>query len=377
LTFEEEGMRMKRIVMKFGGATMAGTESVRRVARVVASYVKKGYRVVVVVSALEGVTDTLNDAIEQAEKGNNNYVDKFRNAILKRHLTTARKVIKNKGIEEELEQTLKEIVNELERVLTGIVCLGEVTPKSRDYVLSFGERLSAPIVSAVLRDLKLKTETFTGGEAGIVTDSNFGDATPLMKVTKHQVGERLEPLLDKEVIPVVAGFIAVTQNGTITTLGRSGSDYTATIVGAVLEADEVWIWKKVKGLMTADPKIVPSAKVLLEMSYQEAMEMAVFGTQAMHPRALEPAMEANVLVRIRNISNPESPGTVIGKKQETKPRDAVKAVTLIRNVALINVSGVGLVGIPGIAAKILDVLGRNNVNVLMISQSVSEANISS
>jgi len=175
---------------------------------------------------------------------------------------------------------------------------------------------------------------------------------------------------------VVTGYIAATQDGEITTLGRGGSDYTATIIAAALEADEVWVWTDVDGLMTSDPKIVPSTKVIPELSFQEAIELAIFGAKAMHPRALEPAMEKEIPVRIRNTFNPQNLGTLIVKDQKIKAKDVVKGTTLIKNLALINVSGAGMVGTPGTAAKVFDMLGKNNINVLMISQSASEANIS-
>lgn len=355
---------------------MASGENIRHVANLIANYVSQGYRVVAVVSALEGVTDKLIEAAEQAKKGNRDYIHEFKQKLLKEHLTVARKAIENKCVQEEMEQILKTTIDELEKVLTGIIYVGELTPKSKDYVLSFGERLSMPIVGGSLRDLELNAQFYTGGEIGIVTDSNFGEASPLMNVTKHQVKERIEPLLEKRIVPVVTGYIAATQDDVTTTLGRGGSDYTATIIGASLAADEVWIWTDVDGLMTADPKIVPSAKMWPELSFQEATEMTIFGAKAMHPRALEPAMEENIPVRIRNVFNPENPGTLIVKEQKIKLGDAVKAITLVKDVALVNVSGVGMVGTPGTAAKVFDVLGRDNINILMISQSVSEANIS-
>ena len=355
---------------------MASGENIRHVANLIANYVSQGYRVVAVVSALEGVTDKLIEAAEQAKKGNRDYIHEFKQKLLKEHLTVARKAIENKRIQEEMEQILKTTIDELDKVLTGIIYVGELTPKSKDYVLSFGERLSTPIVGGSLRDLELNAQFYTGGEIGIVTDSNFGEASPLMNVTKHQVKEKIEPLLEKRIVPVVTGYIAATQDDVTTTLGRGGSDYTATIIGAALAVDEVWIWTDVDGLMTSDPKIVPSAKMWPELSFQEATEMTIFGAKAMHPRALEPAMEENIPVRIRNVFNPENPGTIIVKEQKIKLGDAVKAITLVKDVALVNVSGAGMVGTPGTAAKIFDILGRDNINILMISQSVSEANIS-
>ncbi|HYB92978.1 MAG TPA: aspartate kinase, partial [archaeon] len=264
----------------------------------------------------------------------------------------------------------------LEKTLSGIAHLRDLSPRSKDYVLSFGERFSARILYNVLRSVGLNTEFFTGKDVGIVTDSNFGEAQPLLELSKHQVREKIEPLLERGIIPVITGYIAATQDGIITTLGRGGSDYTATIVGAAVKADEIWIWTDVDGLMTTDPKIVPSARVIPTISFAEAIEMAVFGAKAMHPRALEPAMEEEIPVRIRNSSNPKNTGTLVVALKQIKPYGIVKAITLIKDAALITVSGAGMVGSPGTAAKIFDVLGRNNINILMISQSVSEANIS-
>jgi aspartate kinase len=362
--------------MKFGGTSVGSGEHIRHVASLIGSYVGKGYQMVVVVSALKGVTDDLIEASEEARSGNRDHVHKLLQKTTEKHVAAARNAIKNKPILEEVEKTLKTTLDELEKVLTGITYLGDLTSKSKDYVLSFGERMSTLIVWGTLRDLELNVQYFTGKDAGIVTDSNFGEARPMMKMTAHQVKQRIEPLQNKGIIPVVTGYIAATQDGEITTLGRGGSDYTATIIAAALEVDEVWVWTDVDGLMTSDPKIVPSAKVIPELSFQEAMEMAIFGAKAMHPRALEPAMEKEIPVRIRNTFNLEKSGTLIVKEQKIKPEDVVKGITLIKDLALVNVSGAGMVGTPGTAAKVFDVLGKNNINVLMISQSASEANIS-
>ncbi|NIR87002.1 aspartate kinase [Candidatus Bathyarchaeota archaeon] len=362
--------------MKFGGTSVGSGEHIRHVASLISNHLGKDYQMVVVVSALKGVTDDLIEASEGARSGNRDHVYKLLRKTTENHVGAARNAIKNKLIREEIEQKLRTALDELEKVLTGIIYLGEFTPKSKDYVLSFGERMSTLIVWGALRDLGLKVQYFTGKQAGIVTDSNFGEARPLIEVTAHQVKQRIEPLLGKGIIPVVTGYIAATQDGEITTLGRGGSDYTATIIAAALEADEVWVWTDVDGLMTSDPKIVPSAKVVPELSFEEAIEMAIFGAKAMHPRALEPAMEKEIPVRIINTFNPQNPGTLIVKEQKIKPKDVVKGITLIRNLALVNVSGAGMVGTPGTAAKVFDILGKNNINVLMISQSASEANIS-
>ncbi|MCP8307435.1 MAG: aspartate kinase [archaeon] len=365
-----------KLVMKFGGSSVANGDCIKRVAKMISDFVDQGNRLVIIVSALEGVTDQLLEASEEAKKGNLNYINNFIYKIKERHLKAVKDTIKTESLKEEAMNIVKRNVEELEKVLTGIAYIGELTLKSLDYVLSFGERLSTSILCYSLLDIGLNSEFLSGKDVGIVTDSNYGEARPLMKLTKYQVRQRLEPMLDKGIIPVVTGYIAATQEGFITTLGRGGSDYSATIIGASLNADEICIWTDVDGLMTADPKIAPSAKTIPEISFQEAIEMAFFGAKGLHPRALEPAMEEGIHVRIRNTFNPENFGTLIGNEQKIKKGEIAKAVSLIKNVSLINVSGAGMVGAPGTAAKVFDILGKNNVNVLMISQSASEANIS-
>ncbi len=367
---------MKKILMKFGGTSVATGKNIRDVAQLVADNAKQNCLVTVVVSALSGVTNKLAEAAEKAKKWNEKQIQEFTKELTQRHLTAVAEAIKNKKLAAETEQIVAKTITELEKVLTGICYVGELTPKSRDYVLSFGERLSAPIVWGALRALKLESQCFTGKDAGIVTDSNFGEADPLMNYTIHQVKERIGPLIEKGVVPVVTGYIAADQDGVITTLGRGGSDYTATILAVALAADEVWIWTDVDGIMTTDPKIMPSARMLPELSYQEASEMAIFGAKAMHPRALEPVIKENIPVRIRSVFHPENPGTLITKEPKTKSTEAVKAVAMIKDVAMLNVNGAGMVGAPGSYAKIFDVLGKKGINVMMISTAASEANIS-
>jgi aspartate kinase len=366
---------MKKIVMKFGGTSVGTGANIRHVADLVTQNAKD-YRVAVVVSALAGVTNNLIEVACQAKKSDEKHIQAFTKELLDKHLKAISTAITSKQVQKETSQIIEKIIGELEKVLTGISYVGELTPKSKDYVVSFGERLSAPIVWGAIKDHKAETQCFTGKEAGIVTDSNFGEADPLMNFTTHLIRERLGPLLEKGVIPVVTGFIAANQDGIVTTVGRGGSDYTATILGVALEVDEVWIWTDVDGIMTTDPKIVPAAKMLPQLSYQEAAEMAIFGAKAMHPRALGPVIKENIPVRIRSVFHPENLGTLITKEPNAKVTEAVKAVAMIKDVAMLNVNGAGMVGAPGSYAKVFDVLGRNNINVMMISTAASEANIS-
>jgi aspartate kinase len=364
-----------KIVMKFGGTSVASGENIRHVADLVVKNAKKD-KVAVAVSALAGVTNSLIEVAEQSKKSDEKRIQAFTKELLDKHLTAISTAITSKLIQKEVSQITEKTIVELEKVLTGICYVGELTPKSKDYVLSFGERLSAPIVWGAIKDQKLETQCFTGKEAGIVTDSNFGEADPLMNYTTHLIRERLAPLLEKGVIPVVTGFIAADQDGIVTTVGRGGSDYTATILGVALEVDEVWIWTDVDGIMTTDPKIVSAARMLPQLSYQEAAEMAIFGAKAMHPRALGPVIKVNIPVRIRSVFHPENLGTLITKESDPKAKEVVKAVAMIKDVAMVTVNGAGMVGAPGSYAKVFDVLGKNNINVMMISAAVSEANIS-
>jgi aspartate kinase len=364
-----------KIVMKFGGTSVGNGVNIRHVADLVTQY-SKDNKVAVVVSALAGVTNSLIETGCQAQRSDEKHIQAFTATLLKKHTDAITAAITSKTIQKEVTEITEKSIAELEKVLTGISYVGELTPKSKDYVMSFGERLSAPIVWGAIRDYQAQSQVFTGKEAGIVTDSNFGEADPLMNYTTHLLRERLEPLMEQGVIPVVTGFIAANQDGIVTTVGRGGSDYTATILGVALQADEVWIWTDVDGIMTTDPKLVPAARMLPQLSYNEAAEMAIFGAKAMHPRALGPVSKENVPVRIRNTQNPSNKGTLITKEpaaNETKP---VKAVAMIKDVAMVNVYGAAMVGAPGSYAKVFDVLGRNNINVMMISTAVSEANIS-
>jgi aspartate kinase len=364
-----------KIVMKFGGTSVGTGENIRHVADLVTQY-SKDNKVAVVVSALAGVTNSLIETGCQAQKSDEKHIQAFTTALLKKHTDAIATAIINKTIQKEVTEITEKSIAELEKVLTGISYVGELTPKSKDYVMSFGERLSAPIVCGAIKDHKTQSQFFTGKEAGIVTDSNFGEADPLMNYTTHLIRERLEPLMEQGVVPVVTGFIAANQDGIVTTVGRGGSDYTATILGVALQANEVWIWTDVDGIMTTDPKLVPAARMLPQLSYHEAAEMAIFGAKAMHPRALGPVIKENIPVRIRNTGNPKNTGTLITKDptaNETKP---VKAVAMIKDVGMLNVYGAAMVGAPGSYAKVFEVLGKNNINVMMISTAASEANMS-
>ncbi|MEM2921652.1 MAG: aspartate kinase [Candidatus Bathyarchaeia archaeon] len=365
-----------KLVMKFGGSSLANGESFRNAVGIAVKAFLRGDVIVAVVSAVSDVTDQLIALSKVAENGKSNEVKKIVSALAERHERIAEVAVTDKNVLKDVNEQLKTLFGNLLNVLLDVSNLKELTPRAHDFILSFGERFAAAIFCGALRSLGIEARWFTGQEAGIVTDSNFGSARPLMKMTTYQVKEVLSPLLTQRVFPVVTGYIGATPEGITTTLGRGGSDYSATILATALGADEVWIWTDVDGLMTADPKIEPLAQTIYKISYEEAVEMAYFGAKGMHPKALEPVEEAGIPVRILNSYNPNAPGTLITHETSVRDHYVVKAIAMIPDVSLINVSGAGMVGTPGMAASIFDILGRKGVNLLMISQSSSEANIS-
>lgn len=363
-----------RIVMKFGGVSVKDGKNILHCANLVKKF-SEGNEVVVVVSAMSGVTDSLVKAANKCyAEPSAGYIKMFIAEMMKKHYEAIEYAVKNEEIKAKVISTTERLLDELEKVLLGISYLGELTRRSEDYIVSFGERLLAPIFSATLLSLGVDSVALTGGDAGILTDKNYGRAKPLPGVY-NTIKSRIEPLLTiKKTVPVVTGFIGMTDDGSITTLGRGGSDFTATILAAALDADEVWLWKEVDGIMTCDPKYVPNAKVIPEISYQEAMELSHFGAKILHPRALEPVMRKNIPVRIKNTFNPDSPGTVIGSRTE-ETTDIVKALSLIPSTGIVNISGAGF-DFAEIMSEVFRRLADEKVNVIMVAQSSSELNLS-
>jgi len=333
---------------------------------------------VVVVSAMAGVTDKLADIANKIVDLPSTIVekecDKFCDGFLSMHISTAKDVIKNKKIQKGVVDNIKELVNELRITLIGVGYLEDLSPKSLDYILSFGERLSVLIVTGALNSKGTKARALTGYEAGIITDSNFGCARPIHSKIKKTIKSELKPLLDRGILPVVTGFIAADDKARITTMGRGGSDYTASLIGRFLDVEEVQIWTDVDGILTTDPKVLSSARLIPKLSYIEAMDLAYFGAKVIHPKMIEPAMEANIPVRIKNTFSPKGKGTLIVRTQE-KLESIIKAVTIAKDIEILNLKGIGMAETPNIAGRLFTLLGENNINITMISGS-SESNLS-
>jgi bifunctional aspartokinase / homoserine dehydrogenase 1 len=365
-------MKKSLQVMKFGGTSVGDASCIARVAQIVRDASRQG-PVVVVVSAMSGVTNRLVAAAARAEAGNREQVAELFAELRKQHEIALSALVPQAEKRSRFAASMEDIFREGERLCEGTVLLRELTPRTLDSVSSLGERLSAPMVSGAIADLGVNSESIEATDL-IVTDSYHGGAEPLMDRTRERCEARLRPLLDRGVIPVVTGFIGATSDGVLTTLGRGGSDYSATILGAALNAGEIIIWTDVDGVLTADPRLVPDARTIPEISYREAAELAYFGAKVLHPKTLRAVVPAGIPVWIRNSFEPAQIGTKI-TPQGRSNGGGVKALTAIRDVSLIAIGGPGIVGVPDVVGRTFSVTAEVRANVLLISQSSSQNDI--
>jgi aspartokinase/homoserine dehydrogenase 1 len=354
------------LVMKFGGTSVGSAERIKVACDLIA---KEGtWRpVMAVVSAMSKITDLLLDTTRHAEAGDQLGIDRGLTTLESRHLDAVAQLV---GPEDRarVEQAVRELVGDFRRIVSGMQMLGYRPPRAVDEAISVGERLSALLVSEHLKSRGIGAAAVNAAEA-VVTDAVFNNASPLMDATREKAGARLFPLLEAGEIPIVTGFNGATTDGRPTTLGRGGSDFSASILAAALGAAELWIWTDVDGIMTADPRLVPDAKILDEITYSEAAELAYAGAKVLHPRTLAPLVECGIPVWSKNSFAPEKPGTRIVPALGAGNSGA-RAVTSMANVALVSlepassaVSGVHIM------ARALDALDRVNVEILAMSSS--------
>lgn len=358
--------------MKFGGTSVADAASISRVTGIIQKYHAGGNEVAVVISAQRGVTDQLIAvATEVVNSPDSTMVGPFTESLRVRHMKALEGSAKDYVAE--VAPLIEDRLEKLQNILYAVHNLRDLTPRSKDYIITFGERLNSLVVSAAFRQQGIHSTVLDGCEAGILTTAQHGEAMALPEGEK-KIKNSIVPLLPNQV-PVIMGFMGCTEKGVLTTLGRSGSDYSAAIIGAGIDADEIWIWTDVDGIMTSDPRVINDARVLDSVSYLEVMELSFFGAKVMHPRSIEPAMKKDILVRVKNTFNPDHPGTCIVRNVRDDSR-VVKAITYIEKVAAININGAQMIGRPGVAKAIFSALSESEVNVMMISQGSSEANIS-
>jgi len=364
-----------KLVLKFGGTSLASVKDIQNVAKIVSDLSSEN-KVVVVCSAVDCITDELIHISEHIKKVNKKDANRVLAKISQKHKQFTTHIVTNPKIQKTLLDKMKSDLSELEELVHGLLLLGEVTPRSFDYLISFGEKLSINLVSFALQQSSKKAMSLSGKQAGIVTDSNFGESRPLMDTTKIRLSKTIQDLFDKKIIPVVGGFSGADQHGNTTTFGRGGSDYTATIIASCIDADEIWLMSDVDGLMTADPKLVNDAKLLKEVSYAEAVEMAQFGAKQIHPRTFEPLVSKKIPMRIRSTFDLSNLGTIVTATPSAAIKKTVKCTSAIRNIGLIDLTGGVLFAAPGTAAKIFTLLADINVNVMMVSSNPSESSIS-
>ncbi len=319
---------------------------------------------------MSGVTDKLKTAARTSAIGDDEEHARIIDDLRRRHTETAEQLVSDEALRKALVDDLDALLDSLNALCHSIAVLKEITPRGTDLIMSFGERLSARLLAAHLRDLGQPGLAIDASDI-IVTDDNFQDAAPLMEETQARVTELLLPYLHEGKLPILTGYIGATREGIITTLGRGASDYSAAILGACVNTDYLWIYTDVDGIMTTDPRLVPTAKVIPILSYGEVGELAYFGAKVLHPKTVQPVIDKGAPVRVRNTFNPSHLGTLIQPQSEIT-QGAVKAVTVIRDVSLISVEGRGMVGVPGIAGRTFMAVARVGVSVLLISQSSSE-----
>jgi bifunctional aspartokinase / homoserine dehydrogenase 1 len=365
-------MKSDLCVMKFGGTSVGDADCVRRAAAIVQSAAARG-PVVVVVSAMSGVTNRLIRAAHSAEGGEQSSFSALINELGQQHRIALEALVRDSEASAKIADACKQVLDELDRLLRGTSLIRELTPRALDAISGVGERLSAPLVAGAISELGIPSVAVLATDV-IVTDPHHGRAEPLMAPTRNRALARLRPLLDQSTVPVVTGFIAATPDGIQTTLGRGGSDYSATILGAALDAHETIIWTDVDGVKTADPRLVPEARTIPEISYNEAAELAYFGAKVLHPNTLRPVTAAGVPVWIRNSFAPEKAGTKI-TAQGMPTGGGVKALTAIRDVTLITVGGPGIVGLPDVLARSFAATADTRTNVFLVSQSSSQNDI--
>lgn len=354
-------------VFKFGGTSLGSAERIEAALALIQQALQTDPHLVVVVSAFGKTTDNLLECAERAAIRDESYRELL-SKLEEHHLECARQLLPPAQQTRVLAE-LKRWLNDLSDLLSGVYLVKELSPRSRDFILSFGERLSAFTVANALQT-RGREARFVDAREIVITDDRFGAARVFQDETRANIRERCAI----QGIFVVTGFIGATGAGETTTLGRGGSDYTASLFGAALQADEIVIWTDVDGMMTADPRKVPKAFPLDCLSYEEAMELSHFGARVIHPPTMQPALDADIPLRIRNSFNPEFRGTRIAKAVEERSA-AVTGISSISNVSLLRLQGSGMVGVTGVSMRLFGALAKNDISIILITQASSEHTI--
>lgn len=358
------------ITMKFGGTSVGSPEAITQAVNIIEKELAKGHPVAVIVSAMSGVTNLLIQSVEKAIEGDKWGYLSISQEIRDKHEEAINQLFRPSHLRESILHRINALVDKHAELCEAINILGEATPRIKDSIVSFGERLSSRLIAAVLQERGINGQAFDAGQF-LITNDIYQDADPIWDATQERIEKNLKPLVENGVTPILTGFVGATPDGIITTLGRGGSDFSAAIFAAYLDSDELIIWTDVDGVMTTDPRIDKRAQVIPYVSYVEVGELAYYGAKVLHPKTVQPIISKEIPLRVRNTFNPEHPGTLIGA--ESRASDGIiKAVTAIRNVSLLTVSGKGMLGVPGIVGRTFLATAKAGASILMISQSSSE-----
>ncbi len=351
-------------VMKFGGSCLKNVEDFNIVADIIE---KEKDEKVVVLSGINGVTDKLVSFIER--KYREEEIEKLMRELKYMHLEIVKEGVLHKELYQEAENRIMEKLKVLERLLYGIHYVGELTEKTRDLVLSYGERLSVIVMESILRSRGLDARALEGDEIGIITDGNFGNATADLSLVERNLQDSIIPLIKRGILPVVTGFFGCDREGRTTTFGRNGSDYSASVIAYGIDADLVEIWKDVDGFMSADPKFVKGAHLIKNLSYNEAAELAYFGARILHPRTVEPLKLKNIPLRIKNLYRRKSPGTLVHGAKKLSATNVVKSVTYKEDIGALKIHGAGVGSMMGVLGEITRYLSESRINIKSVITS--------
>ena len=354
------------LAMKFGGTSLGDAQCFRRVTEIIAAAARARAPLVVVVSAMSTVTETVLEAARRAAAGDRQAAQEKLSYLEQKHLRVADELFPGTPREVARKQVL-EILGELQELCGGMELLHHLPLRSRDAALSVGERLSATLLARFLREEGIEAEAVDASRC-IVTDDNFGSARPLMDLTRETTRRGLLPLTEQGTIPVVTGFLGATREGVRTTLGRGASDYSSALVAAALDADELWIWTDVDGVLSADPKTVGEASILEELTYEEAAELSHFGGKVLHHETLAPLVARGIPVWIKNTFAPDKPGTRIGASHPGSVLGP-KAVTSLAPVTMLTLRSKGTPEATELLARTFTALAHSQVEILMVTQS--------
>lgn len=358
------------LVMKFGGTSVGSVEAIQQVIEIARAVKSEWRNVAIIVSAMSGVTDKLLKGAKSAAAGDDSIAELIARELSEKHFNVLEQLAP-KAVQ--ARDAIKTPLEEFVSLCHAIYVLGEASPRALDAIASLGERMSAPLIAAALKEADIPAKAVDTREV-LVTDDVYQFASPDLEATHHQTEQIIKPLFEVGQIPVVTGFIGASREGAVTTLGRGGSDFSGAIFGVVLNAQEIWIWTDVSGVMSTDPRIEPTAHTLSKVTYKEISELAFYGAKVLHPKTIRPALEHGITLWVKNTFAPDSASTRIiadGNGQKGN----IRAVTAIRGQCLITVEGRGMLGVPGIAARMFTAVAHSKVSIVMISQASSEQSI--